>query len=144
MIEILNHTSPNNWFHCDGHDMLSDQGSRGRLISDLSFDLWFSGPSWLRTPDYKFKLPDSMTTQKLKNAPQRDRILSQKCSLATTFRQKNIQTGSDYLVSKQLLDLQKRKACHGSPDLLVLYIMLCWRKPFILVPSSRFYAWLVW
>ena len=63
--------------------------------------------------------------EKLKNAPQRDRILSQKCSLATTFRQKNIQTGSDYLVSKQLLDLQKRKACHGLLDLLVLYIMLC-------------------
>ena len=38
---------------------------------------------------------------------------------------KNIQTGSDYLVSKQLLDLQKRKACHGLLDLLVLYIMLC-------------------
>ena len=37
----------------------------------------------------------------------------------------HIQTGSDYLVSKQLLDLQKRKACHGLPDLLVLYIMLC-------------------
>ena len=99
MIEILNHTSPNNWFHCDGQDMPSDQGSRGRLISDLSFDLWFSGPSWLRTPDYKFKLPDSMTTQKLKTADKD--FLKQK--IPTIRLTKNANESKEYVLLHEIL-----------------------------------------
>ena len=68
MLEILDLTEPEMWFHCSTQDMPSDVGTKGCLVSELNFDLWFSGPQWLKLPGYEFKIPTSMNDQKLRSA----------------------------------------------------------------------------
>ena len=55
--EILNHSSPDQWFHVRTFDNPADCASRGVPPQDLlNHELWWNGPKWLNLPYSKWPL----------------------------------------------------------------------------------------
>lgn len=63
VVEILEHTNIEQWYHVTSDMNPADLGSRGMLLPQLvNNELWWKGPEWLRNTNIEFTKPNIATT----------------------------------------------------------------------------------